>query len=139
MEFFLSYAKEGRRSYLSFSTRDETDKEKVIQWIDRLTAKLGKDSADDVVREDLLQICQTVIRKTQKFKTAPEPKYRWHTKPAPFSEEAIARVVTLSVELNDEKMFLDAYDIYSKKVAIETFDSVGVALLRYRLQSLLPK
>jgi hypothetical protein len=104
-----------------------------------LTAELGKDEADEAIREDLRQICQTVIQKTQKFKTAPEPKHHWQIQPAPFSDEAIARVVALSVELNDEKLFLDAYDIYSKKVPIETFHSVGIALLRYGLESLLPK
>ena len=78
-------------------------------------------------------------RKTQKFKLAPQPKYSWQTPIAPFSDEAVARVVTLCLELEDEKLFLDAFELYSKGVALETSESIGKALLRYELQSLLPK
>jgi hypothetical protein len=138
MEFFLSSAKEKRTSQYSLQFR-EKEKEKVIQWIDRLTAALAKNVTDDAIREDMRQICQTVIRETQKFRLAPQPKYSWQTPIAPFSDEAIARVVSLCVELGDQKLFLNAYELYSKRVAPETFESIGKALLRYELQSLLPK
>jgi len=58
---------------------------------------------------------------------------------APFSDNAVARVVSLAVELNEEKMFLVAFDLWTKKVNLETFESVGMALVRYRLDSLLPR
>jgi hypothetical protein len=138
MEFFLSSAKERSTSRYSLQFQDK-EKEKVIQWIDRLMAELAKNATDGALRENLRQICQTVIRKTQKFKVAPQPKYSWQTPTAPFSDEAIARVVSLCVELGDQKLFLDAYELYSKRVALQTFESIGKALLRYELQSLLPK
>ncbi len=138
MEFFLSSAQE-RRTYRSTLQFQDKEKEKVIQWIDRLTAELAKHATDEVLREDLRQLCQTVIRKTQKFKLAPQPRYSWQTPIAPFSDEAVARVVTLCLELEDEKLFLDAFELYSKSVALETSESIGKALLRYELQPLLPK
>jgi hypothetical protein len=138
MEFFLTSAKEKRTSRYSLQFQDK-EKEKVIQWIDRLVAELAKHATGDAPRESLRQICQTVIRKTQKFKLAPQPKYSWQTPIAPFSDEAVARVVTLCLELEDEKLFLDAFELYSKGVALETSESIGKALLRYELQSLLPK
>jgi hypothetical protein len=94
MEFFLSSAKERSTSRYSLHFQDK-EKEKVIQWIDRLTAELAKNGTDGALRENLRQICQTVIRKTQKFKLAPQPKYSWQTPIAPFSDEAISRVVSL--------------------------------------------
>jgi hypothetical protein len=140
MEFFLSSARERSTSRYSLQFQDkEKEKEKVIQWIDRLTAELAKNATDGALRENLRQICQTVIRKTQKFKHAPQPKYPWQTPIAPFSDEAIARVLSLCVELDDQKLFVDAYELYSKRVALQTFESIGKALLRYELQSLLPK
>lgn len=138
IEFFLSSAKE-RRTYRSTLQFQDKEKEKVIQWIDRLTAELAENPTCDAPREALHQICQTVIQKTQKFKLAPQPKYSWQTPIPPFSDEAIAQVVSLCVELDDQKLFVDAYELYSKRVALQTFESIGKALLRYDLQSLLPK
>jgi hypothetical protein len=66
-------------------------------------------------------------------------EYSWQRSAAPFSENVVARVVSLSVELDSETMFLGAFDLYSKEVATSTFQSVGVALLRFGLESLLPK
>ncbi len=123
MEFFLSSDKERRTSYSSLRFRDE-EIEKVLQWIDRLTAKLEENATDHALREDLYQICEMVIRKTQKFKLAPQPKHSWQTPIAPFSDEAIARVVSLCVELDDQRLFVDAYELYTKRVALQTFESI---------------
>jgi hypothetical protein len=110
-----------------------------MQWIERLTAEIARDSNDESAREDLYQICKMVIRQCKKWKNAPAPVRSWQTNPAPFPVEVVARVITLSVELNDEKLFLDAFDLYSIEVATETFQFVGIALLRWGLKSLLPK
>lgn len=141
----------GRSAYedYSWASLDEPKKEKVIQLIDRLTAELSRDPTAVAVREDLRQICEIVIRRTRSYKklivkldelqkAGKVPGYR-PTPPVPFSEEAIARVVALCVDLNEKEMFLEAYELYSKKLAMEIFESVGVALLRYGLESLLPR
>lgn len=79
-----------------------------------------------------------MVKLNEHKKAGSIPGYR-STPPVPFSDQAIVRVVALCVELNEKDMFLEAYEMYSKKVAIETFESVGAAFLRYELESLLPK
>lgn len=138
MEFFITSGVE-KKSYMSWIEPNETPTPRAMQWIERLTAELARDSNDDSAREDLYQICKMVIRQSKKWKNAPAPVRSWQRTPVPFSEEVVAQVVTLSVELDDKKLFLDALDLYSIKVATETFQSVGIALLRWGLESLLPK
>lgn len=151
MNFFIPFVGKARSpyEYSPWASQDEPKQEKVFRWIDRLTAELATNPTADAVREDLRQICEIVIERTRAYKIlAPHLDERKKagdfsayrpTPPLPFSNEAIARVVALCVDLDEKRMFLESYEIYSKKVAIETFKSVGVALLRYELESLLPK
>ena len=138
MEFFITSGLE-KRSYMSWIEPNEAPKSRAMHWIERLTAEIARDSNDESAREDLYQICKMVIRQYKKWKNAPAPVRSWQRNPAPFPAEVVARVITLSVELNDEKLFLDAFDLYSIEVATETFQSVVIALLRWGLKSLLPK
>jgi len=54
-----------------FSRHEEPVKEKIIQWIERLTAERDKDPNNSAAEMDLVQICKIVILSTRKFKTAP--------------------------------------------------------------------
>lgn len=135
MEYFLT-ANIKKNQYQFYGSPNP----KVVQWIDRLSARLADDSTDDTTRDDLAQICKTVIRKSKEWKNTPAPAHSWQPKAAaPFSDDVVGRVITLSVKLDCETMFLDAFDLYSKEVATTTFHSVGVALLRFGLEPLLPK
>lgn len=136
MEFLLT----GSSPYRLYSASKETEKPKVIQWIDRLSARLAGGSTDDAAREDLEQICKSVIRKLKQWKNTPPPVDSWRkSAAAPFSDDVVARIVSLSVELDIETIFVAAFDFYSKEMAASAFQSVGVAVLRFGLESLLPK
>ena len=138
MEFFLGPSSKEDDGYASWQHQEINERPKVIEWIDRLSLELAANSDDEAIREDLAQICKVVIRRIKKFKLSPPPTYSWKKPTAPFSGEVIARVITTTVELDNKALFLEAFAAYSGKPNASTFQAVGIALSRYRLESLLP-
>jgi hypothetical protein len=138
IEFFLSPTGTKTNGYAYSCSEKASEKPKVIVWLDRLTEEFSSTSSNDTAREDLEQICKMVIRQTKAWKAFPPPAQSWQRKPAPFSDEILMRVVTTTVNIDNNAMFLDAYHLCSGKVFPSMFRSVGTALLRYNLKSLLP-
>jgi acetylornithine deacetylase/succinyl-diaminopimelate desuccinylase-like protein len=142
MELFLTSNIENS-IYRLYDSSNGMEMPKITQWIDRLSARLADNSTDDDAREDLRQICKAVIQKSKQWKNTPAPIYSWQRSaaatPSPFSDNVVARVVALAVELDSETMFLDLFDLYSKEAATSIFQSVGKAVLKFGLESLLPK
>ena len=58
---------------------------------------------------------------------------------APYRSADIARVMVACVDLNNENLFLETFEMCPYKVPASTFKSVGTGLLRYGPESLLPK
>jgi len=90
-----------------------------------------------------------VTRRIKAWKSKPVPTCSWREKTSPpFSNEVLARVVKLSVELDQKSLFIDAYQTFAHRnphnsvpenSPPETFQSAGMAFLRYDLEYLLPK
>lgn len=114
-----------------------TIKTDVVEWIDRIQLELVANQNDESALDELRQICTMVIRQTKTWKLDPAPLDSWRRDPAPFSDEVVARVVIAALELDSEALFLDAIDIYSGNGILSPYLAAGVALLRYRQESLL--
>jgi hypothetical protein len=107
----------------------------VTGWVDRLSASFNQ-SGDSGDRQDLEEICKLVtdFMRDWKLKEA-----RGGKTPQPFSSADIARVSVACVDLDNKDLFLEAFEMCSYKMPPLAFKSVGAALLRYGLDSLLPK
>ncbi|TVY44089.1 hypothetical protein LOCC1_G004493, partial [Lachnellula occidentalis] len=149
IELFLDPDTRPRITYLQ--SGKEPQKPRVLEWIDRLSAKNIQVTNDQSNREDLKQICKMVIRHTTTWKSKPAPIAAWRAEVAPFSDEVLMRVVTLSLELDDQSLFVGAYGAWTQKsssspsatrpgnISPKAFESVGTAFLRYGLESFLPR
>jgi hypothetical protein len=115
MELFLRPNSEKDYGYSSWSEPKTTENLQVVDWIDRLSSELSGKTNDHALRDDLAQICKMVIRQTQKFKLKPAPVHSWQTPSAPFSDDVIASIMTTTLDLDNEALFLDTYAIYSGK------------------------
>lgn len=139
IEFLLSPSSTKKDEYWYRHYEKVPEEPRVIAWLDSLTEELCRNPSSITVREDLVQICDMVIRQTYVWKARPPPIQQWQlTGPAPFSDEVLTRIVTTTVVLDSKKMFVDAYYHCSGKRSLPMFRSVGTALVRYDLQSLLP-
>lgn len=104
----------------------------VTGWIDRLSASLS----DPDCRGDVEEICKLVTHEMRNWK---KKEALGMKNPQPFNDADIARVVAAYVDLDNKDMFLESFEMCPYKVLPSTFRSVGAALLRYELESLLPK
>lgn len=111
----------------------------VTGWIDRLSGSYLNQSGDSDDRKDLVEICTLVLDSIRGWKRKEAHGVPEKQNPPPFSSADIARVVAACVDLDNKDLFLEAFELCPYKVPASTFKSVGAALLRYQLQSLLPK
>lgn len=128
--------------------KPELAKPKVIPWIDLLLTKSVDNPADGSSKADLRYICNLVIQRMRRWKSRPaDPLPRRIPLTTPYSCDDLARVVTLTVELEEKELFVDAFGVWSRRGLQEaapensypeTFRAVAIALLRYDLESLLP-
>ncbi|KAE9375131.1 hypothetical protein N431DRAFT_555630 [Stipitochalara longipes BDJ] len=107
----------------------------VTGWIDRLSTSFNQ-SGDSGDRQDLEQICKLVTNAMQNWKKKEAQGIKLSQ---PYSSADIARVVAAFVDLDNKDLFLETFEMCPYKVPASTFKSVGAALLRYGLNSLLPK
>ena len=136
MEFFLGPSSNQNYGYARKTAT--TERPKVIEWIERLSSDMLAKPEDQVVRDDLKQICKMVIHQTKIYKLNFRPDRSWRTPAMPFSDEAIARIIATTIDLDCEALFCDAFAIYSGKPNGPTFNAIGIGLVRYQLGSLLP-
>jgi hypothetical protein len=115
IEFFLGFENTPKDSYsYGYHSTREPPKPKVLEWIDRLSAESVQDTSEHTNKEDLEEICNMVIRRTTAWKSKPEPTPSWRLPtPAPFSDDILTRVVTLSLELDKESLFIGAYGAWT--------------------------
>ena len=140
MEFLLSpNANRDLSDYNPWSPDNKRESPDVLDWINRLTKELSLNPGDERVQDELEQICKMVIRRTKAYLTRPIPTKSWQTISAPFSDQVVTRIITTTIELNNKTLFVDAYDSCSLKTDLPIFRLVGCAILRYDLESLLPK
>jgi hypothetical protein len=105
----------------------------VTGWIDRLSSA---SLTDPDCRGDVEEICKLVTDEMRSWK---KNEALGMKTPQPFNDADIARVVAAYVDLDNKDMFLESFEMCPFKVLPSTFRSVGAALLRYGLESLLPK
>jgi hypothetical protein len=105
----------------------------VSGWIDRLSAT---SLSDPDCRGDVEEICKLVTDEMRGWK---KNEALGMKTPPPFNDADIARVVAAYVDMDNKGMFLESFEMCPYKVLPSTFRSVGAALLRYELESLLPK
>ena len=105
----------------------------VTGWIDRLFAKLSNGLGGTDERHDLEAICQSVLGRVQDWmiKTPNVPK--------PHPDTDLARVISACVELDKKDMFLQGFGMCPTKVSSSMFRCVGLALVRWQLEELLPQ
>jgi hypothetical protein len=137
MEFFFSQKSDKHRLYYSHSS--DSKKSQVTTWIDRLSGELLQPSKSEAAQESLKQICEMVTSRMQTFISGPTPAHSFERKYPPFSDEDIFRVIKTCVDVDMKDLFLAAYEICPEKLTPFMFQSVGLALLRYDLESLLDK
>jgi hypothetical protein len=86
-----------------------------------------------------VEICTLVLDTIRRWKRKVAHGVPEIQNPPPYSNADIARVVAACVDLDNKDLFLEAFELCPYKIPTSTFKSVGAALLRYQLQSLLPK
>ena len=152
VEFFLD-PNAVKKSRYSWHSNTQTETPKVIEWVDRLSRELSDSPSDQNIQEDLENICKLVIHKLKSWNPDPPSGYSYGvSRIPPFSDEVLARIIALSVELDKKSLFLEAYEIWSARslatISTESSSgnlyplmlrSIGIALLRYDLESLLPR
>lgn len=105
----------------------------VTGWIDRLTAKILTVSGGPEDLKDLEMICQDVLCRLKGWKTVTP------NDPPPHPDVDLARVISACVELDKKEMFLTGFTLCPAKVPSSMFKSVGIALVRWDLESVLPQ
>jgi len=152
VEFFLG-PNAVKKSLYSWDSDPQTVTPKVMEWVDRLSRELSNSPSDHTIQQDLENICKLVIRKLKAWKSDPPSRYSYGvSRTPPFSDEVLTRIIALSVELDKISHFMNGYEIWSARslatFSVESscghssllmFRSIGTALLRYNLESLLPR
>ena len=105
----------------------------VTGWINRLSAKLLTESGGPDDRNDIEAICQGVLRRFQEWRT------KSPNDPKPHPDTDLARVISACVEHDKRDMFLEGFGMCPPKVSSSMFRSVGIALVRWQLEELLPQ
>ena len=100
----------------------------VSGWIDRLSGD----------RQDLAEICKLVTDAMRVWKRQ-DPGGNIHRAPQPYSAVDIASVMAACVDLDNKNLFIETFEMCPYDVPASPFKSVGSGLLRYGLESLLPK
>lgn len=98
-----------------------------------MSAKLLTESGGPDDRNDIEAICQGVLRRLQEWRTKNPDD------PKPHTDTDLARVISACVELDKRDMFLEGFGICPAKVSSSMFRSVGMALVRWHLEELLPQ
>ncbi|KUJ09541.1 uncharacterized protein LY89DRAFT_787848 [Mollisia scopiformis] len=136
MEFFFPVKSFERLSYRSYMG-DDNDQSDISTWIDRFSNRVSEHPDDAEAAECLSQICKMVVSRTR-LHLARLPTHSWERSTPPFPDDVLARVVGISVDLDDRVMFIETFKLCPNKAASSTFRAVGIALLRNDLESLLP-
>ncbi|PVH81355.1 hypothetical protein DL98DRAFT_571223 [Cadophora sp. DSE1049] len=105
----------------------------ITGWIDRLSAKLLTESGGADDRNDLELICQGVLQRLKDWKTETP------NDPKPHSDTHLARLISACVELDKRDMFLEGFGMCPAKVPPSMYKFVGMALVRWELEELLPQ
>lgn len=129
----------------------------VTTWITRLSEKLSRRPDDVDAKENLKQLCTLVLRRMQQWKESLASKPTYYDKIPPFSYNVVDLVLSACVDLDSHSMFAQAYDfcldevklaidrdedvtgLQPKEIKAMKFERIGIALLRYRLASILPR
>jgi len=112
---------------------------KAMELLDNMTTELSSNPDSESTKTELSHICDTVTRQMTGWKARSYSRVSYTLSYAPFSDEVVARVIAITLELDKKEKFLAAYDVCSKKMPLGVFRSIGIALVRYDLESLLPK
>lgn len=104
-------------------------------WVDRLLASFNQ-SGNPSDRQDLEEICKLVTTSMQNWR---KKESQGINEQQPFSGTDISSVVAASVALDNKDVFLETFELCPYKIPSSIFISIGTALLRYGMLSLLPK
>lgn len=105
----------------------------------RAIEERGKERLDEATKVKLYELCRTALRSVRLWNERWPQHVARNQSPSPLSGHAISQIITLSIELDDKNMFLEAYPLCRGIVPVPTFRAVGMALVRYELLDLLPK
>lgn len=142
MEFFFppDQKESNGYSYSRIYREDGNKGPNISTWIERFSSRLSETPSDAEAVEALNLICNLICARMRVYRSRPPPIHSWEPgHNPPFSDEVQARVLTVSVELDDKALFLETFEICPEKAATLTFQAVGIAFLRYDLESLLPR
>jgi hypothetical protein len=139
MELFFPINKDERLRYTYRRLgSDEDGQADILTWIERFSSRLSENAGDAEAAENLSQICKLVLTRSRLHKFNP-PASLWARETPPFPDEVLARVLRVSVDLSDKVSFMGLFEMCPEEADLVTFRAVGMALLRFDLESLLPK
>lgn len=128
----------------------------ITTWITRLSGKLSRRPDDVEAKESLTQLCTLVLRRMQQWKESLQFKPSSYNRIPPFFYNVVDLVLSACVDVDSHSMFAQAYGFCLDEVkltidrredvsglqpgelAAMKFERIGIALLRYRLASILP-
>jgi len=120
--------------YLRSTQPSKPENPKVKIWLDSVVKQLHQNPADDAAQEEFDQISRMITREMVHWRA------RDGSKSPPFSSEVPTIIVTMAVELGKRDiLFSEIYRLCFALRSRELFQLLGVALLRFKLESLLPE
>ncbi|KAH7327403.1 hypothetical protein BKA65DRAFT_597937 [Rhexocercosporidium sp. MPI-PUGE-AT-0058] len=141
IEFFISpYLDTASESY-QFSDRGSRKPGNVASLIQELSDDLSRSPGDAKILNGLEQICTLVIRRSLELKASEDPNRNTDNTPF-FSEQIRIRILSTCVDINSKELFLEAYDLCPDELPLASFPAfrtIGVAVLRFKLHSILSK
>jgi len=137
MDFFFPATSE---LWLCYETPEQSQKPRIIDWIERISGELSRNAEDADARQSLEDICKLVISRTKLWKArTPAVQSRFSRDiPPPFSDHVLSRVIAACFYIDEQDLFLEAFYICPANASPLALQSIGAALLRYDLRNLLP-
>ncbi|KAH7400217.1 hypothetical protein BKA64DRAFT_744854 [Cadophora sp. MPI-SDFR-AT-0126] len=114
----------------------------ITSLFEEFSSDLARNPDDVDILIGLQQICELVNRRSQDSIASGAPYLRAErvTRYNPyFSEEFRIRILSTCVDIGSKEMFLEAYDLGPETLPPSAFRSIGEAIARFNLYSLLPK
>lgn len=140
MEFFFPEPRKKKYEYTYWNTPKPEYKPQVATWIEILSADLPENSQVPAChsREFLEHICIAVMQRMASWRSLSQ-KSNSSDQQSPFSDDEICLVMNIMIDfLKRGDLIPQALDGIPDKNTL-ALQSIGSALLRYDLRSLLPK
>ena len=120
-----------------YSKESNTKKQDVFEWLKRLKEEIRNNPGDSARQTDLKCLCNIVTSRTRLWNSlsAIPCSSKWNL-PAPYPVEALAAVIATALALNDEEMLLGACEAFSENIEPDAYRPLGVALLRFKSDTL---